>query len=45
MPKLTNLIQKLRTIRLDDIRWAKFKRLGSIGWLRDKIDAEKEPKS
>jgi hypothetical protein len=41
---MIKLIQKLRTIRLDDIRWAKFKRLGSIYWLRDKIDAEREPK-
>ena len=34
------IIQKSRTIRLDDARWALFQKLGKCKWLRAKIDSE-----
>ena len=37
-------LQRHRTIRLNDSRWAKFLRIGGMDWLRKKIDVAREPK-
>lgn len=41
-PPLGEQKQKTRSLRMDDPRWEKFKRIGATDWLRQKIDDVEE---